>query len=121
KCGIYVRSYIHPEAFDKAQGIITAALRRYPRSERLPVYFCVRRYQDWLAGSLSTLGFEPWASQAVMVKHTACRVEQPVFKPAHIQVLEGVAHARTPVVKITDWSHETKPSVRMARKSYSHR
>jgi hypothetical protein len=83
KCGIYVQPFIHPEAYDQSQPIVTAALSRLPRADRLPVYFCVRRYQDWLRGSLSTLGFEAWASQAVMVKHTANRIEQSVFKPVH--------------------------------------
>lgn len=83
KCGIYVQPFIHPEAYDQSQSIVTATLSRLPHADRLPVYFCVRRYQDWLRGSLSTLGFEAWASQAVMVKHTACRIEQNSFKPVH--------------------------------------
>jgi len=94
KYGAYIQSVVHPDAYDQAQLIIAAALNRIPRAERLPVYFCMRRYQDWLRGSLSLLGFQTWASQAVMVKHTACRVEQTVFKPAH--ALEGVAHVLPP-------------------------
>jgi hypothetical protein len=94
KYGAYIQSVVHPDAYDQAQLIIGAALNRIPRAERLPVYFCMRRYQDWLRGSLSLLGFEGWASQAVMVKHTAYRIEQAVFKPAH--ALEGVAHVLPP-------------------------
>ncbi len=94
KCGIYIQSVVHPDAYDQAQLIIASALSRIPRADRLPVYFCMRRYQDWLRGSLSALGFDAWASQALMVRHTACRIEQAVFKPAH--ALEGVAHVLPP-------------------------
>jgi len=104
KCGVYIRSFIHPDAYDKAEAIIAAVLRRLPRGERLPVYFCVRRFQDWLRGSLEASGFEAWASQAVMVKHTSCRVEQPVFKPAQMHALEGVARVRTPMIKMSKTS-----------------
>ena len=104
RCGIYIKSCIHPDAFDAAAPIFAAALRRVPRAERLPVYCCVRRYQDWLRGSLSLLNFEAWAGQAVMVKHTAARIEQPVFKPVH--ALEGVARAHPPIVKIDRVSEE---------------
>jgi hypothetical protein len=91
KCGFYIRSFVHPESDDQAPAILKAALAHLPRAERIPVYFQVRRYQDWLRGSLSALGFESWTSQAVMVKHTACRIEQAEFKPVH--ALEGVVHA----------------------------
>jgi hypothetical protein len=91
KCGIYIRSFVHPEIYDQTQAILTAVLRHLPHAERLPVYFCVRRYQDWLRGSLSALDFDTWVSQAVMVRHTACRLEQAAYKPAH--ALDGVAPA----------------------------
>jgi hypothetical protein len=94
KCGAYIQSAVHPDAYDNARSIIAAALSRVPRADRLPVYFCMRRYQDWLRGSLDAFDFETWASQAVMVRHTACRVEQAVFKPAH--ALEGVVHVLPP-------------------------
>ncbi len=94
KCGAYIQSVIHPDAYDEAPAIIGAALNRVKAAERLPVYFCIKRYQDWLRASVSALGFEAWASQAVMVKHTACRIEQAAFKPAH--ALEGVVHVLPP-------------------------
>lgn len=94
KCGIYIHSFVHPDAYNEGQAILAESLSRLPRVDRLPVYFCVRRYQDWLRGSLSALGFEFWASQAVMVKHTACRIEHPVLRPAH--ALEGVVPALPP-------------------------
>ncbi len=96
KCGIYVESFLHPEAYEQTEAILTSALCRLPRADRVPVYFCVRRYQDWLRGSLSELGFEAWASQAVMVKHTASRIEQTIVRP--IYSLEGVIHALPPVI-----------------------
>jgi len=91
KCGIYIHSFVHPDAYSQTESILAETLSRVPRVDRLPVYFRVRRYQDWLRGSLSAVGFESWASQAVMVKHTACRVEHPVLRTAH--ALEGVVPA----------------------------
>jgi hypothetical protein len=83
KCGVYIQSFIHPDCYDEVPAILGSALARISRVERLPVYFCLRRYQDWLRGTLDALGFSAWASQAVMVKHTAWRVEHPAFKTAY--------------------------------------
>lgn len=77
KSGLYVQSFLHPELDHNAGAIHAALLARLPRAERLPVYVCVRRYQDWLRGPLMDIGFSPWASQAVMVKHTVARIEHP--------------------------------------------
>jgi hypothetical protein len=82
RCGIFVQPYLHPEMFDKAAAITGALLGNLPRADRLPVYVCVRRYQDWLGTTLSGLGFEPFASQAVLVKHTVNRIEHPVLATA---------------------------------------
>jgi len=74
KCGVYIQSFLHPEGLDQAEAILAAVLSTLSRAERVPVYFSVRSYQDWWRRSLNALGFESWASQAVMVKHTASRI-----------------------------------------------
>jgi len=80
--GIFLQPFLHPEMDYQAGAIHAAALARLPRAERLPVYTCVRRYQDWLRTPLAHLGFEAWASQAVMVKHTVARIEHPILNTA---------------------------------------
>lgn len=95
KCGVYIQSFLHPEGFDEAETILAAALANLPRSERVPVYFSVRSYQDWWRRSLNALGFESWASQAVMVKHTASRIG---LASKSRSKLEGVAHIVPPII-----------------------
>jgi hypothetical protein len=79
--GLYLKPYLHPEAEDMAQDVLSAALHHLTRASRVPVYCCVRQYQTWLGSKLEALGFTPWARQTVMVKHTTSRVEHPSFAP----------------------------------------
>jgi len=90
KCGIYLMPYLHPDIlFKEAAAILEGVVSRLPRADRLPVYVCVRRYQDWLEDTLADLGFESVAEQAVMVRHIAAGVRQANFAPL-IQTLEVV-------------------------------
>src|SRR5262249_48108431 len=81
--GIYVQPVVHIEVADRAVPILAAALNHVQRAEKLPVYVPVRRYQEWLQGSLDSLDFEPWASQALMVRRTTARVEHGIVRPAY--------------------------------------
>lgn len=95
--GVYVQPFLHPEMYDQATAVHRALLAHLPRAERCPVYVCVRRYQDWLREPLSELGFEPWSSQAVMVKHTTARIEQPLLRP--IMAFERAVQVAGPPVR----------------------
>jgi hypothetical protein len=96
RSGYYIQALIHPEIHSQSREIIASVLAHLPRADRLPVYWPVRRYQEWLNSSLQDIGFEAWCSQAVMAKHTVARVEHPVFKPVH--TWEGIVGVRTPVI-----------------------
>jgi len=76
KCGIYIQPFMRPDAYDRAAEILASVWALLPRANKLPVYMCVRRYHEWLQGTLTLLDFQPWASQAVMVKHLTSRVAQ---------------------------------------------
>jgi hypothetical protein len=76
KCGIYIQPFMRPEIYDRAGEILSSLWAMLPRADKLPMYVCVRRYHEWLQGTLTTLDFQPWARQAVMVKHLTSRVEQ---------------------------------------------
>jgi hypothetical protein len=93
--GIYLQPFLHPEMDHHAGALHAAALARMPRAERLPVYICVRRYQDWLRVPLLDMGFEPFMSQAVMVKHTVARVEHPALST--IPRLAGAVRVVPPI------------------------
>lgn len=79
--GVYLRLYLDPDAYDEAQAMLDSALAVLPQARKVPVYCCVRSYQDWLGGALERTGFVPWARQTVLVKHLAVQVRQPDFAP----------------------------------------
>jgi hypothetical protein len=81
KCGIYLMPYLHPDVFSEAPAIIAGAIAQASRADKVPVYACVRRYQDWLEDALVDLGFEPLTRQAVMVRHISAGVRQASFAP----------------------------------------
>lgn len=91
--GYLLDAYLHPSAEARTGEAITGTLRAI-RAHRQPVYFRVRRYQTWLGNRLSRYGFELMGQQAMMVKHTAVRVEQPAFQL--LPAIDGGARASTP-------------------------
>jgi hypothetical protein len=80
--GLWLKGWLHPDAEERAGELVAGAVQlaravsRSPQGEHAcPVYWCVRRYQDWLRGPLSGGGFHEWGSQVVMVRHTVARVQ----------------------------------------------
>jgi len=79
--GIVLTPLIHPEAMDvsaKLEGLIN----NLPDRRNRPVYICVRSYQAWLEPVLADLGAKAAARQAVMVKHLARLVKDPITAPS---------------------------------------
>ncbi len=66
----WIRFFVHPGAESDAEEILRSALLVQTAQRSKPVYLCVRRYEGWLPTVLQRTGFQKWASQAVMVKHT---------------------------------------------------
>jgi hypothetical protein len=83
KDGIYLMPYLHPDVMSEAPVIFEAALRQISKSRKLPVYVCVRRYQEWMMEALAELSFEPLTQQAMMVKHITAGVRHACFTPLH--------------------------------------
>jgi secreted trypsin-like serine protease len=109
KAGVYIMPYLHPDVLGyEAAGIIAGVIAQCSRADRMPVYVCVRRYQDWLADSLSRLGFEALAQQAMMVRHIAAGIRQTNFTPLVQKTLEAVPNA-SPISK-TKLRNQEKPS-----------
>jgi hypothetical protein len=88
KLGVYLMPCLHPETSARAADIIITAARA-ARSDKLPVYVRVRRYQEWMDDTISRLGFELWGQQAVMVRHIAAGVRYAPFAPLR-QTLEAI-------------------------------
>jgi len=93
--GVWVKALLHPDADERAGEVITGVLALLEGRPERPVYWGVWRYQDWLRGPLADAGFEPWTSQAIMVKQIVARVEQP--EPALLPALEKRPEITTPV------------------------
>jgi hypothetical protein len=81
KQGIYLMPYLHPDIITEAPAVFESVIRQVHSAANLPIYALVRRYQPWLEGALETLAFDPWAQQAVMVRHIAAGVRQASFSP----------------------------------------
>jgi hypothetical protein len=79
KTGIYMMPYLHPDIYSHAPALLHAAMHEANRPDRLPVYVCVRRYQDWLEDALYEMGFVRQSRQAVMVRHIAAGVRSAEF------------------------------------------
>lgn len=69
--------------------IVASIIAQHPPTPKLPIYCCVRSYQDWLNNALRRNGFEYYGSQVMMAKHTV----QFVVKPEHS--LEKLLHSGT--------------------------
>jgi hypothetical protein len=95
--GIWLDPYLHPEAYELSRGVVQSVLSRLPNPDSLPVYLCVRRYQDWLQDILAQIGFDLVGAQAMLVKRLTARVMEPVLKPLPVvdrQVTRPVVRAR---------------------------
>lgn len=86
---------VHPQAEHHARDVILQGLSLLGSRWSLPVYGCVRRYQEWLWEPLESLGFELSSSTAVMVKRLAVSAAEPERAPAHVLVQSKVT---TPIV-----------------------
>jgi len=105
KSGIYMMPLLHPDIlFEEASSILAGAIARVRHADRLPLYICVRRYQDWLEETLIDLGFEPGKQQAVMVRHIAVGVRQAMFAAPVRHALEAGMPA--PIIPPTSRLHE---------------
>lgn len=91
KHGIFLIPYFNPDAMAEVPAVLESVIQQLSRSAKLPVYVCVRRYQDWMGNALDDLQFEPGPRQAVMVRHIAARIRHPVFNKTATQGVPAVA------------------------------
>ena len=76
KHGIYIVPYISTDVMMETPSMIHHLTQNLQKSGKLPIYVCVRRYQEWIRTSLEALQFEPGPRQAVMVRRIAAIVRQ---------------------------------------------
>ncbi len=114
KCGAYIVPLLHPDIlYRDALPILASVLLRIGKMDRLPVCVCVRRYQDWLEGALTELGFVPQQQQALMVRHIAAGVRQAAFSPLEhsLEVIPNVVRPPTSSSAKFDRPGEKIPSI----------
>jgi hypothetical protein len=85
--GALFNSIVHPQAEHHARDIVAQGCALLGQRWSLPVYCCVRRYQEWLWNPLKSLGFELFGSMAVMVKRLVAPVSEPERAPSAAHVL----------------------------------
>jgi hypothetical protein len=71
---------------------------------RRPVYCTIRHYQSWLLPIFDELGFAHLVSTTLMVRHTAVRVQQPVWSTTP---KGATARSQNPI-SFTFHSHEDR-------------
>jgi len=77
-----MRALFRPEVSSIARPVLCHALARLLLRARRPVYLTLRHYQSWLLPVLDELGFVHLSSTVLMVRHTAARVQQPIWSSA---------------------------------------
>ncbi len=114
KSGVYIMPLLHPDIlYRDAKTILAGVLARVGRADRLPVYICVRRYQDWLEDALTELGFAPCQPQALMVRHIAAGVRQAAFAPLEhsLEVMPNIVRPPTSSSAKFERSGENNPTI----------
>jgi len=94
--GHWLRIFLHPRACDRVEPLIAHGLACWQRYPPRPLYCAVREYQGGLRGPLEAFGFRFFATQAIVVKHTAVRVQERV--PRLVPALEKRIGPTTPIV-----------------------
>lgn len=95
--GHWLEMLLHPRAYERAEELVVHALSLLAEHPPHPIYCCLRRYQGGLRVPLEAQGFQLFASQCVMVKHTTVRVKEPALKL--VPALEKRAEVATPMMK----------------------
>ncbi len=95
--GHWLEMLLHPHAYERADELVGQSLSLLAKYPPHPTYCCLRRYQGGLRVPLEAQGFQLFASQCVMIKHTTVRVKKPVLKL--VPALEKRAEAATPMMK----------------------
>ncbi|HUW96468.1 MAG TPA: hypothetical protein VMW58_11840 [Anaerolineae bacterium] len=78
--GHWLRILLGPNTGGHADAVLRDSLRLVASYPARPIYCAVREYEGGLQGALNSLGFEPVASELLMVKHTTVRARVPVKK-----------------------------------------
>jgi hypothetical protein len=66
----WMRMMVHPDARQQADVLVRLGLGVLGERSGKPVYCNVRQYESGVRAALAAVGFEPFATRTLMVKHT---------------------------------------------------
>lgn len=95
--GHWLEMLLHPQAYELSNEFVEQAISLLAEYPPLPIYCCLRRYQGGLRVPLEAKGFQHFASQRVMVKHTTVRIKEPALKL--VPALDKGVEVATPMMK----------------------
>ncbi len=75
KLGHWLKMMVHPDVNQETSSLVGAGLNLIRGSRQRPVYCSLRSYQLELSANLEACGFQQFARQVVMVKHTTVRAK----------------------------------------------
>jgi hypothetical protein len=107
RIGHWMRILLHPQAYDRADEVIQHGLAFLSHYLPRPIYCSVREYEGGLRTPLQDWGFEPFGSQAILVKHTTVRIKEPARKL--VPALDKRAEVATPTVSQFNPSTTLRP------------
>ncbi len=91
--------FVHPQAESCASNVIQYGLSLFGSNWNAPIFCGVRSYQEWLRHPLEALGFEPFGSSVVMVKHLVSAILEPELEMVKMPVLESRVNATAPMTR----------------------
>jgi hypothetical protein len=95
--GHWLRIMLRPEAAQEADRILSEALLMAPAYPSRPICCSLREYEAGLRGALGELGFQPFASELLMVKQLTVTARVPVGKLG--TALDKPVETATPISK----------------------
>ena len=96
----WLRLLLHSDMLDQAEALVAAALASISRTPGRTVFWVVRTYEAGISTVLGDFGFEPAASQTLVVKHCTARVREAALQP--VSALNGKAERAAPTIKYND-------------------
>jgi hypothetical protein len=94
----WMRVLVHPDAREVTESLLRWGLQQLKDRTGKPVYCNVRQYESGMHAALLDVGFEPHATRALMVRHTAAWVRVPA--PEMVAGLKGSAEVVPPAYHV---------------------
>jgi len=94
----WIRLLVHPDAREITESLLYWGLQALDDKMSKPVYCNVRQYESGMQAALVEVGFEPYATRALMVRHTSAWVRVPTQEM--VTALKGSAEAVPPAYHV---------------------